>query len=1322
MKPFQLIKAIISQLNLFNPSFQQDLFEGQTKQFGDNDTRKLVTTPKGIKRWMRTGQKKTKPATEILEQFDLFPPTKDQLELLLQDPEVAQQLDDSIPQYEEGMTLEDRIKRYLDEKQKNKEFRDAGERVAGSKKEISAFKKLTMSELLEQADGISAYKLVTKDKVIPPLEAQKMKDEGYPAGVVYMLKKFRDAVTSRPENTDEARKIYVEALPKIFEKLDKCKSFDEIREALRSIFELKDGWGYKAKNGRVKSVYTLSLHLKDFIEEGAPDVTDVFGNSFLRLIARKGKTAQEVWDKAEENKVITPEQAKESFDKENEYIRTGRKNAIASLKDPKNIYFQVKFNGKYYGLHDYSASEIENLKNQRNPKEYEVFYKMMQEKLDQEIEKNYIELSEEEFFSKYPKKKARGEDWSELIQVEKQPDDNGNEENEGGVKRKVEQPKPLSYIKRVNGKQILEEEVQTDRIIEDYGYASVQFGNWVKDKEAKEHVRYFLASTSDLGDALGLDIKKVNELGGIAISFGARGSGRALAHYEPMHKIINLTKRRGDGTVAHEFGHFFDHLLGGAEKGKEKFTGYLTTKTAPDTKVYSGDRHFRFNSWYISNNDSKKNEKQLHNAMSDVMRAIYEGRSEMEVEIPQRTGHRYWSQIKDKAERVQKLKALIDEYFAKEESYDNTIETERKFRDFGDKYTMTEREFQFNNVLAELVATGFWREKIKPTLPPDMQGMRVYPIGKRNENETLRSWLKDYEPIEDAIGYVKSGHWRGGQKKALADLAKHLGLSSIKVKMDVQQSNFLSQAEQLGDYWKRPQELFARAFESYVQDKLETKGMFNNYLVAGNNVDSTDRVYSVETLKKIYPQGDERKRINEAMDGLIKALIEIKPELERQPDLTEKRVDETIELEPIIKAFGQQINIFPKDEAGSIEGQTKQGKGGNLTFRNHRWHLDDEYKNGKDFREEPAEFSQDPNQENMFPEGEVKPPLAQVKEALDRNEEFHKQQQMKGLSDLADNYIRDAESQKPVFLADMDEVAQENGLEKVSDKFGASAVKKKESLMQKFERNLAKGKPEKNKEISDVLRTTMIINSPKQFEQLMKSVESKGYKVWNNDITNLYDNKEAGYKHIAVKLVKGEKDPIVKELLLMRPKMHEAKNGLGHSLYDIEKGIETLYNDVKSEEHKQLIHNAKTIILHYASNYYKQAFLADEADEKGHSADSNLDATTAFPKSTSPFKKPAKSKTSEVPKAVITAIKSRLGKEIWQPIRAKLLASSSGMPSSDANARIASLISDSIVDPLLKIQDSYNGQNHLFRSLNSARNIAEKKSRFNKSRLYSIIK
>ena len=74
----------------------------------------------------------------------------------------------------------------------------------------------------------------------------------------------------------------------------------------------------------------------------------------------------------------------------------------------------------------------------------------------------------------------------------------------------------------------------------------------------------------DLAAALQISDKDIAYQGTLAIAFGARGSGNAAAHYEPLRKVINLTKMHGAGSLAHEWWHGFDDYLG-SQMGAKSF-------------------------------------------------------------------------------------------------------------------------------------------------------------------------------------------------------------------------------------------------------------------------------------------------------------------------------------------------------------------------------------------------------------------------------------------------------------------------------------------------------------------------------------------------------------------------------------------------------------------------------------------------------------------------------------------------------------------------------------------------------------------------------
>jgi len=108
-------------------------------------------------------------------------------------------------------------------------------------------------------------------------------------------------------------------------------------------------------------------------------------------------------------------------------------------------------------------------------------------------------------------------------------------------------------------------DVTTEQFSEQFGFRGVQFGNWVgqgkgaKDRQGMLNMAY--DALMDLASIIGVPPKALSLNGSLGLSFGARGSGWASAHYEPGNLVINLTKTRGAGTLAHEWFHALDNYF-----------------------------------------------------------------------------------------------------------------------------------------------------------------------------------------------------------------------------------------------------------------------------------------------------------------------------------------------------------------------------------------------------------------------------------------------------------------------------------------------------------------------------------------------------------------------------------------------------------------------------------------------------------------------------------------------------------------------------------------------------------------------------------------
>lgn len=88
----------------------------------------------------------------------------------------------------------------------------------------------------------------------------------------------------------------------------------------------------------------------------------------------------------------------------------------------------------------------------------------------------------------------------------------------------------------------------------------LQWGNSVTDDERKHHAAKLVEAFTDLADTLGIKPEDVSLGGNLSMAIGARGKSNALAHYEPGLKVINMTRVKGVGSLAHEWGHAFDDL------------------------------------------------------------------------------------------------------------------------------------------------------------------------------------------------------------------------------------------------------------------------------------------------------------------------------------------------------------------------------------------------------------------------------------------------------------------------------------------------------------------------------------------------------------------------------------------------------------------------------------------------------------------------------------------------------------------------------------------------------------------------------------------
>ncbi|GAB2531913.1 PLxRFG domain-containing protein [Simplicispira piscis] len=107
-------------------------------------------------------------------------------------------------------------------------------------------------------------------------------------------------------------------------------------------------------------------------------------------------------------------------------------------------------------------------------------------------------------------------------------------------------------------------DVTPEQFQEEFGFRGVQFGNYVEGGRRQQDLNQAYDALMDLAAVLNLPPRALSLGGRLGLAFGARGTGgtdAAAAHYESGNVVINLTKREGAGSLAHEWWHGLDNYF-----------------------------------------------------------------------------------------------------------------------------------------------------------------------------------------------------------------------------------------------------------------------------------------------------------------------------------------------------------------------------------------------------------------------------------------------------------------------------------------------------------------------------------------------------------------------------------------------------------------------------------------------------------------------------------------------------------------------------------------------------------------------------------------
>ncbi|MDD5551321.1 MAG: hypothetical protein PHS34_08680, partial [Candidatus Omnitrophica bacterium] len=451
-------------------------------------------------------------------------------------------------------SLREKVEEHLQEKEKHRKVKDVG-RVAMSAKEKAAYRIISKENIDEiNQDEITAYNLVKKDSVWEAISIDEQKELGVSAGACFIKVKIRESLPSKPENDAKQRKAYVYFLGILQDELKSLKTVDEVRTATVKYINIRDidtaltyfsDPDYKDYPDEVKKAIKekYSSYFNEYDTRRL--IKKLLGIKFLNMIGKGSEAARENWHNAqvyqasegnEENATSRiKDRRKNKLNAEIE--RYEKTNKMGTLE----FFDYVKHNFTHVGR--LTQQDFTSDKTRLNEDFFRNFIKKIAIKAQEEFDKP-IELD--------PLDKKREDDWSW----------SGKANEEGGARirsKAINTKVPLSYIKRSKGYKT--PEPTPENVVSYYGFSAYNFGRYVPDRERAEHAKHFIAALTDLGEILDINIKQVHELVGLGFGVGLKGHGGHLAAYFPQTKDINLVRGKGDGSVAHEWGHFFDNML-----------------------------------------------------------------------------------------------------------------------------------------------------------------------------------------------------------------------------------------------------------------------------------------------------------------------------------------------------------------------------------------------------------------------------------------------------------------------------------------------------------------------------------------------------------------------------------------------------------------------------------------------------------------------------------------------------------------------------------------------------------------------------------------
>lgn len=660
----------------------------------------------------------------------------------------------------------------------------SGDHIWGARRDL-VNKSIKTSKDLEGISFDDAAKMVSKAKLVPKLDLQQLRDQGLSPGSAHMCLALLATIQAKPSANLADRAAYVDKVNEVLTFLPNCKTLDNWDDFLREMHRAqRQGKGIK------------EVALFDTREEAEAEA--------VRLRAENPEIAYRAGRKVYGRAVVF-------YEDPGPYAALGRK-FLGFLRHDGNhraAYTEALTADNWWDKGRASVGSSSGTP-------VEDGWKYLEERGQQgRAQKAINDLQKKKVQEKIAEKGLIGP--KRTLRLE----------------RKV-----AAEVTRNGGTSV--PDANPERARRAFNLREVDFGqdNYMAQGDRAYHVKAMEGALHDLAEVLGVDPEDVSFNGRLGVALGARGAGKARAHYETGRFVVNITKFRGGGALAHEWGHALDNILTlpHAQAGAADKPRYVTS--SPGSEAWPDDLRKAASAVM----DAVRKHPDPGKARAEHAQAVARLRAHADDLVSQsNTLVREANGIQGKA-LPEQVEARIFNHKTGIEQWSKLL-AEEKARPLG-------KRGRGADAIQNMANWGYWIENAKKKIAALQSGesVRKPEDDARFEELTLQveALRQKINPARDALSKAKA--------------------------VDPTASRYYRDAHMLGSYWRDPQELFARAFESYIQDELAAKGRESTYLVDGTqdkyataSPEDAPSKYSAEP----YPQGAERENINRAMREFV---------------------------------------------------------------------------------------------------------------------------------------------------------------------------------------------------------------------------------------------------------------------------------------------------------------------------------------------------------------------------------------------------------------------------------------------------------------------